>query len=99
MVKIGDVIPADARIIPGWISSLENDEALLTGESLPSVKQEEAIEDPDCPVGECVQCTEQHGSLLTPVFSAVESTWSIQGRKWLKAARELLSLLLAWPPN
>lgn len=52
--KIGDVIPADGRIIPGYLSSLEVDEALLTGESLPSVKQEEIIEDPDCPVGECV---------------------------------------------
>lgn len=52
LIKIGDIVPADGRIIPGYCSSLEIDEALLTGESIPSVKQEEPISDPECPVGE-----------------------------------------------
>lgn len=51
-VKIGDIVPADCRIIPGQLAGLECDEALLTGESLPSVKTEDAIEDPVCPVGD-----------------------------------------------
>src|ERR1700689_4156849 len=41
IVKIGDIIPADARIISGHLSNLECDEALLTGESLPVVKTTE----------------------------------------------------------
>ena len=52
MVKIGDIVPADARILSGYLSSLEADEALLTGESLPVTKTEEPIEDPDCPLGD-----------------------------------------------
>jgi potassium/sodium efflux P-type ATPase len=52
MVKIGDIVPADCRILPGHLAGLECDEALLTGESLPSVKTEEVIDDPVCPVGD-----------------------------------------------
>lgn len=52
VIKIGDVTPADGRLIPGHISSLECDEALLTGESLPVLKTTEPLDDPDCPVGD-----------------------------------------------
>lgn len=52
MIKIGDIVPADCRIVTGQLAGLECDEALLTGESLPSVKTEEPIEDPVCPVGD-----------------------------------------------
>lgn len=52
MVKIGDVIPADGRVIDNHISNLEVDEALLTGESLPVAKQSETLDDRNCPVGD-----------------------------------------------
>lgn len=52
LLKIGDVVPADARIIPGFLSNLECDEALLTGESLPVAKTAEPLGEPDCPVGD-----------------------------------------------
>ncbi|EJD55236.1 potassium/sodium eff [Auricularia subglabra TFB-10046 SS5] len=52
LVKIGDVVPADARIIEGHISNLECDEALLTGESLPVAKVAHSLDDPKCPVGD-----------------------------------------------
>lgn len=52
LIKIGDVVPADARIIPGQISNLDCDEALLTGESLPVSKSAETLEEPNCPVGD-----------------------------------------------
>ncbi|TIA99512.1 hypothetical protein E3P96_02904 [Wallemia ichthyophaga] len=52
MVKIGDVIPADGRVIANHISNLEVDEALLTGESLPVAKQTETLDDKTCPVGD-----------------------------------------------
>jgi Na+-exporting ATPase len=52
LVKIGDIIPADCRILPEFLSGLEVDEALLTGESLPVQKTGEPIEDPICPVGD-----------------------------------------------
>ncbi|PVG04086.1 hypothetical protein CPB86DRAFT_792829 [Serendipita vermifera] len=51
-IKIGDVVPADARIIPGQISNLECDESLLTGESLPAAKTSEPLPDANCPVGD-----------------------------------------------
>ena len=50
-LKIGDIVPADGRILEGHLSNLECDEAFLTGESLPVAKQVEAIEEKDCPVG------------------------------------------------
>ncbi|KAJ9124555.1 hypothetical protein QFC24_003347 [Naganishia onofrii] len=52
MIKIGDIVPADCRILEGQLAGLECDEALLTGESLPSVKTEESISDGVCPVGD-----------------------------------------------
>jgi len=52
LVKIGDIVPADCRVIPEFLAGLECDEALLTGESLPSVKTTEPISDPVCPVGD-----------------------------------------------
>ncbi|KAG9056423.1 hypothetical protein FS842_010757 [Serendipita sp. 407] len=52
LVKIGDVVPADARIIPGFLSNLECDEALLTGESMPVSKIADPIDQADCPVGD-----------------------------------------------
>jgi Na+-exporting ATPase len=51
VLKNGDVVPADARILDGFCSNLECDEAFLTGESLPVAKQSEVIEEKDCPVG------------------------------------------------
>ncbi|KAG9056424.1 hypothetical protein FS842_010758 [Serendipita sp. 407] len=52
LIKIGDVVPADARVIDGHLSNLECDEALLTGESLPVAKTSEPLQDADCPVGD-----------------------------------------------
>jgi len=52
MIKIGDIVPADCRIVAGQLAGLECDEALLTGESLPSTKTEDPISDPTCPVGD-----------------------------------------------
>jgi Na+-exporting ATPase len=51
LLKNGDIVPADGRIIDGHLSNLECDEAFLTGESLPVAKQEEPIDEADCPVG------------------------------------------------
>jgi Na+-exporting ATPase len=48
----GDVVPADARLLPGRISNLESDEALLTGESLPIAKKTVTLDEDDCPVGD-----------------------------------------------
>jgi P-type Na+/K+ transporter len=52
IVKIGDIVPADARIISGHLSNLECDEALLTGESLPVVKTTERLNEENSPVGD-----------------------------------------------
>lgn len=51
LLKNGDIVPADGRILDGHCSNLECDEAFLTGESLPVAKQEEPIDEEDCPVG------------------------------------------------
>lgn len=51
LLKNGDIVPADGRILDGHCSNLECDEAFLTGESLPVAKQEEPIDEDDCPVG------------------------------------------------
>lgn len=52
LVRSGDVVPADARIIKDSFSSLETDEALLTGESLPVQKQHETLQGQVLPVGD-----------------------------------------------
>jgi P-type E1-E2 ATPase len=51
LLKNGDIVPADGRVLDGHISNLECDEAFLTGESLPVAKQSEPIDEEDCPVG------------------------------------------------
>ena len=51
-IKIGDIVPADARIIDDHVADLECDEALLTGESLPVAKSTHVISDANCPVGD-----------------------------------------------
>lgn len=51
LLRNGDIVPADGRILDGHIANLECDEAFLTGESLPVAKQVEPIEEEDCPVG------------------------------------------------
>ncbi|KAG2217271.1 hypothetical protein INT45_009311 [Circinella minor] len=50
IVKEGDSVAADARLL--YISNLELDEALLTGESLPVQKQLVIIDDPEQPLGD-----------------------------------------------
>lgn len=51
VIGVGDVIPADLRIVEGL--NLSTDEALLTGESLPIVKRPDAVlPDPDLPLGD-----------------------------------------------
>jgi P-type Na+/K+ transporter len=49
-LKVGDTVPADLRIVESI--NLETDEALLTGESLPVAKDEEAIFDEDTGPGD-----------------------------------------------
>jgi len=49
-LKVGDTVPADLRIIESI--NLETDEALLTGESLPVAKDEEAVFDEDTGPGD-----------------------------------------------
>jgi P-type Na+/K+ transporter len=48
----GDVVPADARLLPGFFSNLECDEAILTGESLPVGKNTEPLDERECPIGD-----------------------------------------------
>lgn len=51
MISVGDVVPADLRLIDGI--NLSTDEALLTGESLPISKHPEAtFDEPDLPLGD-----------------------------------------------
>ncbi|KAL3233785.1 Sodium/potassium exporting P-type ATPase 2 [Nakaseomyces bracarensis] len=50
LVKVGDTIPADLRLISE--QNFETDEALLTGESLPVSKDAEQIFDVETPVGD-----------------------------------------------
>lgn len=52
LVKVGDTIPADLRLIS--VNNFETDEALLTGESLPIVKDADAVYDleKDTPIGD-----------------------------------------------
>jgi potassium/sodium efflux P-type ATPase len=51
LLKNGDIVPADGRVLEG-LSNLEADEAFLTGESLPVTKQSEPVDEDDCPVGD-----------------------------------------------
>jgi len=51
LLKNGDIVPADGRVLDG-VSNLEADEAFLTGESLPVAKQSEPVDQDDCPVGD-----------------------------------------------
>ena len=46
---VGDVVPADVRMLQG--RGLECDEAVLTGESLPAEKQAEPVAEPESPPG------------------------------------------------
>lgn len=52
LVRIGDVVPADARILSGHLSNLECDESLLTGESLPVAKTTDPLDEANVPVGD-----------------------------------------------
>ncbi|KAL7419667.1 hypothetical protein Q5752_005581 [Cryptotrichosporon argae] len=52
LIKNGDIVPADGRMLEGWHSNLECDEAFLTGESLPVAKSSDAIDDDNAPVGD-----------------------------------------------
>jgi len=70
IIKIGDIVPADARILPGYLSNLECDEALLTGESLPVPKTAGAIGDPTCPVGDRTNMVLPHYSLSNARLTA-----------------------------
>ena len=65
-LKIGDIVPADARILPSYLSNLECDEALLTGESLPVTKTAGPIEDPTRPLGDRTNMVPSHTSLSNP---------------------------------
>lgn len=49
-IKVGDTIPADLRLFD--VMNLETDEALLTGESLPVVKDISHVYDDEIPVGD-----------------------------------------------
>eukprot|EP01113_Clastostelium_recurvatum_P038997 TRINITY_DN58_c0_g1_i1.p1 TRINITY_DN58_c0_g1~~TRINITY_DN58_c0_g1_i1.p1 ORF type:complete len:1037 (-),score=258.51 TRINITY_DN58_c0_g1_i1:49-3111(-) len=50
LVKEGDSIPADARVVR--VNGLETDEAILTGETVPVTKKLDAITEPDTPLGD-----------------------------------------------
>lgn len=70
VVRIGDIVPADARILTGHLSNLQCDEALLTGESLPVQKTTDIITDPTCPVGDRT-CKVFAGSQVVKVRSTL----------------------------
>lgn len=50
LLAAGDIMPADMRLIS--TSTLKVEEAALTGESVPVMKQTEKITDPDLPLGD-----------------------------------------------
>jgi P-type Mg2+ transporter len=52
-VKLGDVIPADLRLLSG--TGLECDESILTGESMPAEKQPQPVE-PGTPLADLTDC-------------------------------------------
>ena len=47
-LSVGDIVPADVRLIE--VDRLECDEAVLTGESLPAVKQVDLVAEPTSPI-------------------------------------------------
>ena len=57
----GDVVPADARLLTA--DDLEVDEALLTGESLPSARDVAVVADPAAPIGDR-RCLVHGGTLV-----------------------------------
>lgn len=63
LIEIGDIVPADARLLPTYLSNLECDEAVLTGESLPATKTVDPIIDPVCPLGDRANMVLSHYSL------------------------------------
>ena len=63
LIEIGDIVPADARLLPTYLSNLECDEAVLTGESLPATKTVDPIIDPVCPLGDRTNMVPPHYSL------------------------------------
>ncbi len=50
LLKAGDKVPADCRLFE--VHNLQAEEAALTGESLPSVKQVEPLDDPELSAGD-----------------------------------------------
>ena len=52
LVKAGNIVPADARIVQA--SNLKVQEAALTGEAVPVVKQQVVLTDPELPLGDRV---------------------------------------------
>ncbi len=56
MIKLeaGDYVPADARLLTSF--SLKSEESALTGESVPSEKNAEAVLDENVPIGDRINC-------------------------------------------
>ncbi|KAL0059604.1 hypothetical protein AAF712_013655 [Marasmius tenuissimus] len=69
-IKMGDVVPADLRLIS--VSNLEIDEALLTGEALPVVKITDALKADVDPSGEIVAVGA--GDLVNMAFASTVVT-------------------------
>ncbi|TYJ53053.1 potassium/sodium efflux P-type ATPase, fungal-type [Cryptococcus floricola] len=90
LLKNGDIVPADGRILDGHISNLECDEAFLTGESLPVAKQSEPIDEEDCPVGDRL-CMVFSGSQVTKGRARVIITHTGMGTEIGKIAEALES--------
>ncbi|ODN86846.1 potassium/sodium efflux P-type ATPase, fungal-type [Cryptococcus wingfieldii CBS 7118] len=88
LLKNGDIVPADGRILDGHISNLECDEAFLTGESLPVAKQSEPIDEEDCPVGDRL-CMVFSGSQVTKGRARVIITHTGMGTEIGKIAQAL----------
>ena len=63
LIEIGDIVPADARLLSTYLSNLECDEAVLTGESLPATKTVDPIIDPVCPLGDRANMVLSHYSI------------------------------------
>ncbi len=71
-LEAGDFVPADARLIRS--ASLKSEEAALTGESVPSEKDAEAIADENAPIGDRSNmvfsgCSITYGSALAVVIA------------------------------